>query len=61
MSIGSTMVSWYSRKQIYVLFISEKEEYMVAIQGSCEAIWMRKILVGLFGQMMDPNMIYFNN
>ncbi len=34
---------------------------MAASQAACEAIWMRKILVGLFGQMMDPTVIYCDN
>ena len=34
---------------------------MAASQVACEAIWMRKILVGLFGQMMDPTVIYCDN
>ena len=34
---------------------------MAASQVACEATWMRKILVGLFGQMMDPTMIYYDN
>eukprot|EP00253_Pinus_taeda_P014735 PITA_14735 len=43
-SIGSTTISWYNRKQR-----SAEAEYMDASQATCEAIWMRKILVGLFG------------
>ena len=34
---------------------------MVASQAACETIWMRKILVGLFNQRMDPTVIYCNN
>ena len=34
---------------------------MAASQAACEAIWMQKILVGLFGQRMDPTMIYCDN
>ena len=34
---------------------------MVASQAACEAIWMWKILVGLFGQIMDPIVIYCDN
>ena len=30
---------------------------MAASKETCEAIWMRKILDGLFGQMMDPIVI----
>ncbi len=34
---------------------------MDASQAACEAIWMWKILVGLFGQRMDPTVIYYDN
>jgi len=34
---------------------------MAASQATCEEIWMRKILVGLFGQIMDLAMIYCDN
>ncbi len=34
---------------------------MKASQATCEAIWMRKILVGLFGQQMDTIVIYCDN
>jgi hypothetical protein len=60
-SVGSTVVSWYNRKQRSVALSSAEAEYMVASQATCEAIWMRKILVGLFGQMMDPTVIYCDN
>ena len=40
---------------------SFEEEYMAAIQAACESIWMRKILVGLFGSQMDLTMIHFDN
>eukprot|EP00253_Pinus_taeda_P033244 PITA_33244 len=29
--------------------------------AACEAIWMRKILVGLFGSHLDPTVIYCDN
>ena len=34
---------------------------MATNQETCEAIWMRKILVGLFGRHMDPTVIYCDN
>ena len=40
---------------------STKVEYMAASQATCEVIWMRKILVGLFGQEMDQTVIYYDN
>ena len=36
-------------------------EYMATSQVACEAIWMRKIPVGLFGSHLDPTMIHFYN
>eukprot|EP00253_Pinus_taeda_P003834 PITA_03834 len=47
-SIESTTVSWYSRKQRSVALSSTEAEYMAASLAACEAIWIRKILVGLF-------------
>lgn len=41
--------------------ISIEVEYMVTSQATCEAIWMRNILVGLFGQKMDLIVIYYDN
>eukprot|EP00253_Pinus_taeda_P027081 PITA_27081 len=60
-NLGSAAVSWYSRKQRSVALSSIEAEYMAASQAACEAIWMQKILVGLFGQSMDPTVIYSDN
>ena len=60
-SIGSTAVYWYSRKQRSVALSSTEAEYMAASLAACEAIWMRKILVGLFGLHLEPTMIYCDN
>lgn len=60
-SIGSTTVSWYSRKQRSVALSSAEAEYMAASLAACEAIWMRKILVGFFGSHLDPTVIYCDN
>jgi hypothetical protein len=60
-SIRSTVVSWYSRKQRSVELSSAEAEYMAASQDACEAIWMRKILVGLFGSHLDPTVIHCDN
>ena len=37
-SIRSTVVSWYSKKQIFVALGSAEVEYVAAIQAACEAI-----------------------
>ena len=60
-SIGSTTISWYNRKQIFVALNSAEAKYMAASQAACEAIWMRKILVSLFGSHLDPTVIHCDN
>ena len=59
--IGPTAVSWYSRKQRSMELNSAKAEYMATILPACEAIWMRKILVGLFDSHLEPTVIYCDN
>ena len=59
--LGSAVVSWFSRKQKSVALSSAKAEYMVASQASCEAIWLRKLLVGLFGRELRSTTIYCDN
>ena len=56
-NIGSTTVSWYNKKQRSVALSSTEAEYMAASQETCEAIWMRNILVGFFGQQMNLTVI----
>ena len=60
-NLSSAVVSWYNRKHRSVALSSAEAKYMAASQVACEAIWMRKILVGLFGQRMDPTMMYCDN
>ena len=36
-------------------------EYVATSLAACEAIWMRKILVGLFSSHLDPTVIYCDN
>ena len=60
-SIGLIAVYWYNRNQRSVELISAKAEYMAASLAACEALWMRKILVGLFGSHLDPTVIYCDN
>ena len=60
-SIGLTTFSGDSRKQRSVALSSAEAEYMAASQATCEAIWMRNSLVGLFGYKMDPSVIHCDN
>jgi hypothetical protein len=44
-----------------VALSSVEAKYTPASQATCEAIWMRNILVGLFGSHLDMTMIYCDN
>ena len=46
--LGSAMISWFSRKQSSVALGIAKAEYIAACSASCEAIWLRKMMSGLF-------------
>eukprot|EP00253_Pinus_taeda_P021357 PITA_21357 len=50
-----------SRKQQSVALSSAEAEYMAASLASCEAIRLRKMLFGLFGQALRPSIIYCDN
>jgi hypothetical protein len=59
--LGSEVVSWFSRKQKSVALSSVEAEYTAASQSSYEALWLCKLLVGLFGVHLRPTMIYCDN
>jgi hypothetical protein len=50
-------VSWFSRKQKSMALSLVEAEYMAASQASCEALWLCKMLVGLFGVQLRPTVI----
>jgi hypothetical protein len=54
-------VSWFSRKQKLVALSSAEDEYMAASLASCEALWLCKMLAGLFGVQLRPTVIYYDN
>lgn len=60
-SVGSGMISWCSRKQKSVALSSTEEEYMAANTTTCEAIWLRKLLVSLCKKIMEATRVYCDN
>jgi hypothetical protein len=55
------MISWICNKQSSVAQSSTKAQYIAAAMASREAVWLRKLLVGLFDQPMNPTIIHFDN
>jgi hypothetical protein len=60
-SIGSGIISWFNRKQRSVALSSVEAEYMVASLAACEALWLRKLLLGLFRQELEATVIHCDN
>ena len=60
-SMGSTMISWYSRKQSSVALSTAEAEYIVAGDVGKEAIWLRKLLASLFGDVLETTVIQCDN
>ena len=59
-SLGSAVVSWFSRKQKSVALSSADAEYMAASQANCEALWLRKLMGDLFDMELSPTVIQCN-
>jgi hypothetical protein len=59
--LGSAMISWKSRKQSSIALSTIEVEYIVACSASCEAIWLRKLLTGLFDMEMEETVILCDN
>jgi hypothetical protein len=47
-SLGLAMTSWQSRKQSNIALSTAKAEYIASCSVSCEGIWLRNFLTGLF-------------
>jgi hypothetical protein len=60
-SLGSTMISWQSRKQSNIALSTAEVEYIAACSANCEAIWLRKLLTDLFDLEMEANTILCDN
>jgi hypothetical protein len=60
-SLGSGMISRFSRKQTNVALSTTKAEYMVACLACTEAVWLRKLLSRLFDIELDATSICCDN
>jgi hypothetical protein len=60
-TLESAMVSWCSRKQTYVALSTAEAEYITLCVAVHEAVWLRKLLLDLFGHEMDSIVIHCDN
>ena len=60
-SMGSGVISWFSRKQSFVALSTIEAEYVAACSASCEVVWLRKLLSNLFDIQLDATCIHCDN
>ena len=59
--LGSTMISCFSKKQSSVSLNMPEAEYITSCYASCEAIWLRNMMSGLFDLVLDTTVILNDN
>ena len=50
-----------SKKQSSVSLSTAEAEYIVAHSACCEAIWIQKLMLGLFDMELDTTIILYDN
>jgi hypothetical protein len=60
-SLGSGMISWLSRKQTSVALSTSEAEYIATSVASREAVWLWKLLAGIFDLELEPTLIHCDN
>jgi hypothetical protein len=60
-SLGSAIISWLRRKHGYIAQSTTEVEYIAASDASKEAVWLRKLVYGLFGDKLETTMVHYDN
>ena len=55
------MISWFSKERSSVALSTIVAEYIASCSTSCEAIWLRKMMSGLFDMELDTTVILCDN
>ena len=60
-SLGSTVIVWISKKQMSMALSMTEVEYIATCSACSEAMWLQKLLSGLFDLELDATCIYCEN
>ena len=60
-SLGSSAVSWSSKKQTTVALSSTEAEYCGAAMAACEVAWLRKLLHSFGYDVLQPVTLFCDN
>ena len=55
------MISLLSKKQSSIALSTAEAKYIAACSASCEAIWLQKMISGLFNLELDTTVILCDN
>jgi hypothetical protein len=55
------MISWSSKKQGSIAQSTAEAEYIAAGNASREAVWLRKLMSGLFQERLETTVIHCDN
>ena len=59
--MGSTIISWSSRKHHSIAQSTAEAEYIAASDVCREAVWLRKLLFDLFGGELESTIVHCDN
>ena len=54
-------MSWFSRKQKSIALSSAEAKYMAASIATCEGMWLRNLLSGLFECELEATVVHCDN
>ena len=60
-SMGSSVISWFSRKKSYVALSTTEVEYVTACSSICEEAWLWKLLSDIIYLQLDATCIHCDN
>ena len=55
------MISWFSKTDSNISLRMDKKEYIAAFSACCEAIWLWKLMSGVFDMEVDTTVIFCDN
>jgi hypothetical protein len=55
------MISWSSRKHGSIAQSTIEAEYIVASDASKDAVWLKKLVSGLFGGKLETTVVHCDN
>ena len=59
--LGTSPISWCTKKQTIVAHSSAKEEYCTMVVTICEFVWFQKLFIDLGAPHHGPMTLYYDN